>query len=176
MRLPGTERTLRRLVDEHYDSLYRFAYRLSGSSNDADDLTQEAFCKAQVNLGQLRDVSRARCWLFQILRNLYVQKMRAAKRRACLSLDELGEPPVWTGELPAEVDSQQLQSVLNALPEAFRTPLILYYFDDFSYRDIADQLGVPIGTVMSRLARAKAFLRQRWSLVTSSRSPDRSGG
>ena len=59
------------------------------------------------------------------------------------------------------VDSVQLQEALNALPEAFRTPIILFYFEDFSYRDIAEQLNVPLGTVMSRLARAKTFLRQR---------------
>jgi RNA polymerase sigma-70 factor, ECF subfamily len=59
------------------------------------------------------------------------------------------------------IDSAQLQRVLSELPEAFRTPIILYYFEDFSYRDIAEQMSVPLGTVMSRLARAKTFLRQR---------------
>ena len=61
----------------------------------------------------------------------------------------------------AALDSAQLQKVLGELPETFRTPLILYYFEDFSYKDIAEQMNVPLGTVMSRLARAKAFLRQR---------------
>ena len=56
---------------------------------------------------------------------------------------------------------QRLQQVLNELPEEFRTPVILFYFDDFSYRDIAEQMDLPIGTVMSRLARAKAHLRAR---------------
>jgi RNA polymerase sigma-70 factor (ECF subfamily) len=59
------------------------------------------------------------------------------------------------------VDPAHLQKALSELPEAFRTPIILYYFEDFSYREIAEQMGVPLGTVMSRLARAKAFLRQR---------------
>jgi RNA polymerase sigma-70 factor (ECF subfamily) len=62
--------------------------------------------------------------------------------------------------LPA-VDPERLQEALNELPEVFRTPIILYYFEDFSYRDIADQMDLPIGTVMSRLARAKAHLRGR---------------
>ena len=66
-------------------------------------------------------------------------------------------------ELPAdplpEIDPEQLQQVLNELSEVFRTPLILYYFEDFSYRDIAEQMDLPLGTVMSRLARAKAYLR-----------------
>ena len=57
------------------------------------------------------------------------------------------------------VDSEALQRVLGELPEVFRTPVILYYFEEFSYRDIAEQMELPIGTVMSRLARAKAHLR-----------------
>jgi RNA polymerase sigma-70 factor (ECF subfamily) len=59
------------------------------------------------------------------------------------------------------VDPEQLQHALNELPELFRTPVILYYFEDFSYRDIAEQMDLPLGTVMSRLARAKAYLRER---------------
>ena len=60
-----------------------------------------------------------------------------------------------------EIEPQRLQEVLNELPEEFRTPLILFYFEEFSYRDIAEQMEVPLGTVMSRLARAKAHLRSR---------------
>ena len=59
------------------------------------------------------------------------------------------------------IESEQLQQALNELPELFRTPIILYYFEDFSYRDIAEQMDLPIGTVMSRLARAKSTLRQK---------------
>ena len=61
----------------------------------------------------------------------------------------------------ADVDPQRLQAALDELPEIFRTPVILFYFEDFSYRDMADQMEVAIGTIMSRLARAKAFLRGR---------------
>src|SRR5947199_9534115 len=66
MGLPGSPQTVQRLVDEHYVPLYRYAYRLSGSSADAEDLTQEAFCKAQLNFSQLRDPKRAKPWLFSI--------------------------------------------------------------------------------------------------------------
>jgi RNA polymerase sigma-70 factor (ECF subfamily) len=62
--------------------------------------------------------------------------------------------------LPA-IDTERLQEALNELPEVFRTPIILYYFEDFNYRDIAEQMDLPLGTVMSRLARAKAHLRNR---------------
>jgi RNA polymerase sigma-70 factor (ECF subfamily) len=161
MRLPGKQRTVQRLVDEHYTALYRYAFRLRGGSADAEDLTQEAFCKAQVNLAQLREPDRAKAWLFSILRNAYLHRLRSDRQQRCIPLDVVGDlPDPSAGPLPP-VDSEQLQHALNELPEVFRTPVILYYFEDFSYRDIADQMDLPLGTVMSRLARAKAHLRER---------------
>jgi RNA polymerase sigma-70 factor (ECF subfamily) len=65
------------------------------------------------------------------------------------------------GNLPPEIEAEELQKALNELPEAFRAAVILFYFEEFSYREIAEHLNVPIGTVMSRLARAKAHLRER---------------
>ena len=158
---PGSPQAIQRLVDEYYVPLYRYAYRLSGSSADAEDLTQEAFCKAQFNFGQLRDPSRARSWLFSILRNAYLHRVRAERQQHCVPLESVGDlaeplPPT----LP-DIDPERLQQALNDLPEAFRTPIILYYFEDFGYRDIAEQMDLPMGTVMSRLARAKAYLRDR---------------
>jgi RNA polymerase sigma factor (sigma-70 family) len=149
------------LVTDHYESVYRFAYRLSGTAAEAEDLTQEAFCQAQLKIGQLRDQSAARGWLFSIVRNGYLHRLRSRKTAKTVSLDETAEPiDRWDAE-PLVIDSTKLQEVLNELPEAFRTPLVLYFFEEFSYREIAEQIGVPMGTVMSRLARAKAFLRER---------------
>jgi RNA polymerase sigma-70 factor (ECF subfamily) len=161
MSLPGKQRTVQRLVDEHYAGLFRYAYRLSGSSADAEDLTQETFCKAQLNLNQLRDADRARAWLFSILRNAYLHRLRSDRQQRCVSLDGIGELAEPSPEPLPPVDPEQLQHALNELPELFRTPVILYYFEDFSYRDIAEQMDLPLGTVMSRLARAKAYLRER---------------
>jgi RNA polymerase sigma-70 factor (ECF subfamily) len=161
MGTPGSQATVKRLVDDHYATLYRYAFRLSGSAADAEDLTQEAFCKAQLNLAQLRDHSRAKPWLFSILRNAYLHRLRAEKQQPCVSLDGVGDVPEPLPDPLPEIEPERLQGVLNEMPEAFRTPIILYYFEDFSYRDIAEQMGVPLGTVMSRLARAKAHLRGR---------------
>ena len=158
---PGSQRTVQRLVDDHYVALYRYAYRLTGSADQAGDLTQETFCRAQAQFGQLRDINRAKAWLFSILRNAYLHRVRADQQHRQVSLDCVGELPGQSdGELP-EVEPERLQAILQELPEGFRTPLVLFYFDDFSYRDIAEQMDLPIGTVMSRLARAKAQLRQR---------------
>ena len=67
MNVPGSRRNVQNLVEEHYAALYRYAYRLAGCAADAEDLTQEAFCQAQLKLGQLRDHDRAKAWLFSVL-------------------------------------------------------------------------------------------------------------
>jgi len=157
----GPPRNVQELVGLFYESLYRYAYRLSGSAPDADDLTQETFCKAQTQFRNLRNAERAKPWLFSICRNLYLHRLRTEKQRPTVPLDAVAEIPEDLPEdLPA-IDPEQLQEALDELPELFRTPLILFYFEEFSYRDIAEQMDLPIGTVMSRLARAKATLRQR---------------
>jgi RNA polymerase sigma-70 factor (ECF subfamily) len=161
MAQPGGQRALQRLVEDHYTALYRYAYRLSGSPDEAGDLTQETFCKAHAQFGQLRNPERAKAWLYSILRNAYLHRVRESNHRRCVSLDQIGEVPVEMPDNLPEIEPARLQDALNDLPEGFRTPLILFYFDEFSYRDIAEQLDLPIGTVMSRLARGKAYLRER---------------
>jgi RNA polymerase sigma-70 factor, ECF subfamily len=152
---------LQALVDAHYEALFRYAYRLTGSGADAEDLTQEAFGKAFTRLSQLREHERAKGWLFRILRNLYLHKVRDDKRHRIVPLDAIGDLPGRDAEEPPEIGPEKLQQALNELEEGFRTPLILFYFEEFSYRDIAEQMELPIGTVMSRLARAKAYLRAK---------------
>ena len=160
MGFPSRQASVQSLVKEHYEALYRYAYRLSGQATDAEDLVQETFCKAQEKLSQLREPERAKAWLFSILRNNYLHRLRASHHPRMLSLEEIHDFPEPAEGLP-EVEPEKLQQALNELPELFRTPIIMFYFEEFSYRDIAEQMEVPIGTVMSRLARAKAFLRDR---------------
>lgn len=161
MKWPGSARTVQKLVDEHYVPLYRYAFRLSGSAAEAEDLTQETFCQAQLKLGQLRDAARAKAWLFSILRNAYLHRLRASKQQQVVPLEWVGDLPERLPEPLPEVEPARLQEALGELPETFRTPLILFYFEEFSYREIAEQMDLPMGTVMSRLARAKAHLRAR---------------
>jgi RNA polymerase sigma-70 factor (ECF subfamily) len=151
--------TVQTLIDEYYTGLYRYAYRLSGTAADAEDLTQETFRKALARLGQLRDPDRAKPWLYRILRNAYLHRVRGERRSRVVPLDGVSEPAGCEPDLPPAIDSAELQTALNELDESFRTPVILFYFEEFSYKDIADQLDLPIGTVMSRLARAKSYLR-----------------
>ncbi|MFG0334630.1 MAG: RNA polymerase sigma factor [Maioricimonas sp. JB049] len=151
---------VRELVESHYESLYRFAYRLSGSASDAEDLTQQAFLTAQRKLEQLRDPERARSWLLTIVRNSFLKSRR---RDRLVAFSGMTSPPEPTAEVLDEsaLEAEELQSALDELPDEFRMPILLFYFESLSYREIADQLDVPIGTVMSRLSRGKAYLRSR---------------
>src|SRR5262249_54787699 len=90
-----------------------------------------------------------------------LHRLRADRQQRCISLEGVGDLPEPSHEPLPPVDPEQLQQALNELPEVFRTPVILFYFEDFSYRDIAEQMDLPLGTVRSRLARAKAHLRER---------------
>jgi RNA polymerase sigma-70 factor (ECF subfamily) len=161
MGLPASSAKVAHLVSEHYVSLYRYAYRLSGNASDAEDLTQDAFCSAQRKWKQLRDPRRAKAWLFTIVRNGYLHRIRADKKHHFVPVEHLAEVADALPDPLPPIDPEHLQEALNELPEAFRTPVILYFFEDFSYRDIAEQMELPIGTVMSRLARAKGHLRAR---------------
>src|SRR5262249_26108890 len=114
MGMPGSPQTVQRLVDEHYVALYRYAFRLSGSRSAAEDLTQEAFCKAQLNFAQLRDPARAKPWLFSILRNAYLHRVRADKQH-WVSLDAIGDVPGPVPDPLPDIDPERLQRALNEL-------------------------------------------------------------
>ncbi len=147
------------LVAEHHQAVYRYAYRLTGSVPDAEDLTQQVFLNAQRKLAQVRQQERVRAWLFAILRNCFLKSCR--KRRPLpaaslnLNMDSLQAAP----RREVLVEPGRLQAAINDLPARCRVVLTMFYFENASYREIAEQLGLPMGTVMSRLARAKGYLR-----------------
>lgn len=162
---PGTDMlALAALVEEHAELLYRYAYRLSGSAAEAEDLTQQTFLAAHRHLEQLREPGRAKSWLCTILRNEYLKQVRTQAGASLHSLEEVGEPQVEV-PLDSPIDEEQLQAALQELPEEYRSPVILFYFGELSYKEIAEQLEIPIGTVMSRLARGKSFLKKRLSPI-----------
>ncbi|MCS7021693.1 MAG: RNA polymerase sigma factor [Gemmataceae bacterium] len=163
------------LVADYYEALYRFAYRLSGSDHDARDLVQETYRRAFEAIHQLRDARAARSWLIKILLNVYRQQYRQeAGLRYCPpesltdQQDTRGEPQDTAFDgMPSTIDPQRLQQAILELDEMFRLPLLLFYMEDYSYRDIAEQLSIPLGTVMSRLSRAKEHLRRRLQAATA---------
>lgn len=148
------------LVRQHHGDVYRYAYRLTGNQPDAEDLTQQTFLLAQQRLHQVREPQRALGWLFAILRSCFLKSER--KRRPVdatgLEMDIESIPDDVTD---SDIDSQLLQTAIDELPEESKMVVVMFYFEECSYKEIAAQLGVPIGTVMSRLARAKGRLRKR---------------
>lgn len=156
------------LVEQHYSLLYKFAYRLSGSFADAEDLTQHAFLTAQKKIHQLRSRDRVQAWLLTIVRNSYLKQQRRESRQR-ISLESVAEPEVCVPE-NTDVDSEQLQKILSEMPEDFRVVIILFYFRELSYKHIAECVDIPLGTVMSRLARGKRYLKRR--LMTECLSTD----
>jgi RNA polymerase sigma-70 factor (ECF subfamily) len=171
--------TLRALVVEHHAALYRYAYRLTGQQADAEDLTQQAFLVAQQKLHQLREPGRARAWLFAVLRSCFLKNCRKWSPEP----GGLWEAEEVAAESPAldAIDQQGLAEALAELPDEFRVVVLMFYFEDLSYKEIAEQLELPIGTVMSRLSRAKGHLRRRladdWTespdAATSAASPSK---
>jgi len=148
------------LVAEHHQAVYRYAYRLSGSVADAEDLSQQVFLSAQQKLHQLQNPEKVRNWLFAMLRNEFLKGRRQAGRLG--TPDPMLSVACLPSAVPTDeaVDREKLQQALNALPADYRAVLLMFYFEDLSYREIAEQAEIPIGTVMSRLARAKRSLRE----------------
>lgn len=159
----NTSEELALLVDQYYQLLFRYAYRLSGDRADAEDLTQQTYLVAQKKLSQLRDMSLARSWLCTILRNLFLKKI--TKKITPVALSETFDL-VSEEKMMPELTSRELQCALNELPEDFRVPLLMFYFEEQTYKEISTELSIPIGTVMSRLARAKLFLQGRFSSLS----------
>ena len=157
------------LVAEHYQTLYRYAYRLAGSAADAEDLTQQVFMVAQQKLDQVRQPDKVRSWLFSVLRNSYLKNRHRPAAIPVANLefdvDSIAQP------MPAadDFDRQRLQQAIDDLPDALKLVLMMYYFEECSYKEISEKLHLPMGTVMSRLSRAKGHLRRRLL------APDKSG-
>ena len=156
----GPAMDVARLVADHHQAVYRYAFRLSGSVADAEDLTQQVFLTAHQKGGQIRNERSVRSWLFTVLRNCFL-KTRQRQRpvpaaNLKLNIDSIPE------ETPDDeaIDRERLQMALNQLPPNYRLALVMFYFEGRSYREIAAELELPIGTVMSRLARAKAYMRR----------------
>ncbi len=156
--IPNPAAGVERLVTEHHARLYRYAFRLSGSAADAEDLVQQVFLIAHQKLDQLRDESRAGGWLYTVLRNCYLKGCRKGLGLPIAELDVNSLP----AEPPADaIDDEALQAALGTLDPDFKVIVLMFYFEEKSYREIAEELDIPLGTVMSRLSRAKAHLRER---------------
>ena len=152
--------SLAELIETFHAPLYRYAFRLTGQTADAEDLTQQAFLVAQRKRHQIREAERAGAWLFAVLRSCYLKSKR---KNSPTTLGDGSMEDFEAAESSAlhVLDREKLQAALLDLPDEFRVVVLMFYFEELSYKEIADQVGIPIGTVMSRLSRAKNHLRSR---------------
>ncbi len=145
----------------HLDAAFNLARWLSRSTPEAEDIVQEALLRAFRSFGGFRG-GDAKPWLMAIVRNCHFSAMRQKKPNAPLTEDHPAPEPDPEAEALKSDHARKLKAVMAGLPDEFRETLVLREMEDMSYRDIAAATGVPIGTVMSRLARARALLRERW--------------
>jgi RNA polymerase sigma-70 factor (ECF subfamily) len=147
-----------------FDQLYNFAHWLTGAQADAEDLVQETYARALKGFGSFAAGTDLRAWMYRILRNTFLTSRSglAAKRTTAIEDDAELVSPELTPELLLlrEEGKATVLSALAALPVDSREVLLLFEMEEMSYREIAEVLGVPIGTVMSRLSRARKIMRQ----------------
>lgn len=163
----GRRQEIERLVREHHERAYAYAFRLTGRSHDAEDLVQQAFLQAQRNYRQLRQDGASGAWLAAIVRNLWLKELRRRGRRG--ETAPLVDVAADAGEPPLD-DADELQAALRRLDDDHRTVLLMHYFEDRPYRQIAETLHVPLGTVMSRLHRARSRLKIELESLSSPKS------
>ncbi len=149
------------IVSEHYEPLFRFAMSLTRMESDARDLTQEAFLVWATKGHQLRDISKVKTWLFTTLHRAFLQARRRQSRFPHQALEEVTEQlPELSSESADQADCSQVLPALTRVDEVYQAAVALFYLEDNSYKDIAEILDVPIGTVKSRIARGIAQLRE----------------
>lgn len=150
-----------------FDSLYNFACWLTHDRAEAEDLVQETFVKALKGFGSFRQGTNFRAWIYRILRNTFLTSRTSLKATMTVPLEEETQEAILpvTSETPESIlldhaNQQVIQDALEGLPVILREVVLLCDVEEMSYQEIADTLGIPIGTVMSRLARARQTLRE----------------
>ena len=169
------EAAFNEVVARYKTKVYNYIYRMTGSSDDAEDLTQEVFIRMYTSIESFRGQSSLNSWLFRIASNLCIDRFRRAKNRtAAFSLDDpIGEGDGdTTHEVPDRTYepqrllengemAEQIQRALAQLPEKLRATILLHDIEGLPYEEIAQVVGCPLGTVKSRLFNARMQLRQR---------------
>jgi len=170
---PAQSQRFRDVALPHLDAVYTLARYLLRNPSDAEDAVQECYMRALRHFDTLRNQD-VKPWLFAILRN--VCRVEFGRRSRVLLYDVNAEPdkaegtvPLWREEqdnpeteMLRKLDAQAIQEMVAALPDVFREVIVLREIEDMSYREIAAIVSAPVGTVMSRLARGRAMLREAW--------------
>jgi RNA polymerase sigma-70 factor (ECF subfamily) len=147
------------LVNLYYRDLYRFGLSLTRSEADAADLTQQTFYIWANKGHQLRQSANVKSWLLTTLHREFLQLRRSQQRFIEDSAEEAMERTSSNGNTAvSRSDLERMLDCLNIIPEIYRAPLVLYYLEDFAYKEIAAILELPLGTIQSRIARGKSQL------------------
>ena len=179
-RLPAT--TFEELALPLFDQLYNFAHWLTKDATEAEDLVQETCLRALRAMDRLRPDSNLKSWLFTILRNIWLNQLRQSRTVSEPVDGDVAEDqankPTDTPRDPyaicvSNIEREQVRQAIQQLPLEFREVVLLREYEELSYEEIATLLGCPVGTVMSRLARARSKLRDL--LIGTSPSPRKAG-
>jgi RNA polymerase sigma-70 factor (ECF subfamily) len=172
------EKAKKEIIDA-LDSLLRYALIMTGNEEDAKDLVQETCYRALKNLNTLEENSNVRAWLFTIMRNIWLNQKKR-QQISPIQVDDAIENKSDDWNINSEellINNEMRQALLKALenlPDVYREILILRYFEDFSYSEISKILGCPLGTVMSRLNRAREKLKENFVKIYEKKENDRS--
>jgi len=165
------------VLTEHIDGLFSYALALSRNRSDAEDLVQETYVRALPAIKRLREGSNVKSWLFTILRNIWLNQLRQPRIAVQMPGSDIDQ---YVPDTPAnsmkdphsllisKIDQEQVRQAIEQLPAEAREIILLREFEDLSYQEIAGILNCPIGTVMSRLGRARARLRVLLSAAVES--------
>jgi len=161
-----------RLVELHRKQIYQLIYQLTGSHEDADDISQEVFIRAYKSIGKFKGKSKLSTWLYRIAVNLSINHLKRESRRVhessdkqtlSVRTDSLASSRVSNPleNVEAEELTQRIKESMESLPVAEKIVFVLRVYQELSYKEIARTLNCPVGTVMSRLNRARRRLRDR---------------
>ena len=159
--MSAAEPNFEELVNRYYRDLYQFGYSLTRSEADAADLTQQTFYIWANKGHQLREAGNAKRWLLTTLHREFLQQRRRQQRFTDEPLEAATEQTYETSDI-SQTDVETMLDYLNYIHENYRAALVLYYLEDLAYKEIAEVLEIPVGTVQSRIARGKS---QLWRLL-----------
>ncbi len=160
----------------HFDAVYHFAYSLTRDTGAAEDLVQDTFLQAYRSFHRFQLGTNCKAWLFKICKNRFIDSFREKRRMPPHQEIDLVEPPsrdrdtsiltyekhgIDNEEIFLDLFGDEVNRFLAEMPEEFRRALLLCDIDGLSYQEIAEIVEAPIGTVRSRISRARAFLRER---------------
>ena len=158
------------VVASYYEPLYQFAFSLTRAEADACDLTQQTFYVWATKGHQLRDQTKVKTWLFTTLHRAFLESRRRQARFPHYELEEVPmDLPTLSPATVNQLDAGQVLQALGQVDQIYQAPVAIFYLDDCSYKEIADILDIPIGTVKSRMARG---IGQLQSILTRGERAD----